>query len=383
MLGRLIAACGVLGLAGPAFANDSIGELGTGGIILSRTDAVQMVSENLFISLDKVTVDYVFKNSTDKDVVDAIVAFPMPDITGTLYDRPQIPDDQSDNFLGFEVTVDGKAVKPELDQRASALGIDITDLLKANGVPVNPFSPPVFAALEKLPEATAQDWINRGLLFIDEYDDGSGWKNVRTPMWSLKSTYWWKSSFPAGKEVKVSHRYKPSVGATSGLTFFYDNHFDNDSGTYDQYKRDYCLDSGFEKAVLKAAKESKEGYPMLMEERLDYVLTTGGNWALGTIGDFKLTVDKGQKDNIVSFCGEGVKKTGDTIFEMTAKDYYPYKDIKILILHPFEMDSSEPTSGPARKGGRGLNPNAPRGDDGGADDPGEPGPGGRTQASKG
>ena len=32
MLGRLIAACGVLGLAGPAFANDSIGELGTGGI---------------------------------------------------------------------------------------------------------------------------------------------------------------------------------------------------------------------------------------------------------------------------------------------------------------------------------------------------------------
>ena len=109
MLGRLVAVCGVLA-AGSAYANDSIGELGTGGIILSRTDAVQMVSENLSIGLDKVTVDYVFKNSTDKDV-DTLVAFPMPDIDGTVYDRAYIPDDQSDNFLGFEVTVDGKEVK--------------------------------------------------------------------------------------------------------------------------------------------------------------------------------------------------------------------------------------------------------------------------------
>ena len=75
--------------------------------------------------------------------------------------------------------------------------------------------------------------------------------------------------------------------------------------------------------MLKAAKESKEGYPMLMEQRLDYVLTTGGNWALGTIGDFKLTIDKGEPDNLVSFCGENVRKTGPTTFEMTAKDYYP------------------------------------------------------------
>ena len=80
--------------------------------------------------------------------------------------------------------------------------------------------------------------------------------------------------------------------------------------------------------MLKAAKESKEGYPMLMEQRLDYVLTTGGNWALGTIGDFKLTIDKGDPANLVSFCGENVKKTGPTTFEMTAKDYYPDRTSK-------------------------------------------------------
>ena len=76
-----------------------------------------------------------------------------PTSTGTVYDRPYIPDDQSDNFLGFEVSVDGKAVKPTLEQKAFALGIDIGDLLKANNVPVNPFTQPVFKALESLSEA--------------------------------------------------------------------------------------------------------------------------------------------------------------------------------------------------------------------------------------
>jgi hypothetical protein len=375
MLGRLIAVCGVL-FSGAAFANDSVAELGTGGIILSRTDAVSMLSEDLKISLDEITVDYVFKNSTDQDV-NAFVAFPMPDITGTVYDRPYIPDGESDNFLGFEVTVDGQEVKPELEQKALAVGVDITELLGANKVPVNPFSQPVFAALEALAEATAKEWIDRGLIFIDSYDDGAGWKEVRTPLWSLKSTYFWRSTFPAGKEVKVSHRYKPSVGGTSGLSFFYDNKFQDDSGNYSQYKTRYCMDDAFEKAILKAAKESKTGYPEMMEQRIEYVLTTGGNWALGTIGDFKLTIDKGKPDYLVSFCGENVKKTGPTTFEMTAKDYLPYRNVDILILRGFDTDAEEPTA--ARTRGLGGAGDAEQEEP----DLGEPGGGGREQGSKG
>lgn len=64
--------------AAPAFANDSIAELGTGGLILSRSDTVAMESEDLFISPEKVTVGYVFRNNTDKDV-DAVVVLPMPE----------------------------------------------------------------------------------------------------------------------------------------------------------------------------------------------------------------------------------------------------------------------------------------------------------------
>jgi hypothetical protein len=380
MLGRLIAGCGVLA-SGAAFANDSIAELGTGGIILSRSDAVSMLSEDLKISLDEITVDYVFRNQTDQDV-NAFVAFPMPDITGTVYDRPYLPDDQSDNFLGFEVAVDGKAVKPELEQKALAVGVDITELLGANKVPVNPFSQPVFAALEALPETTAKEWINRGLIFIDSYDDGAGWKEVRTPLWSLKSTYFWRSTFPAGKDVKVSHRYQPSVGGTAGLSFFFDGKFNDDWGNYGEYKTRYCMDDAFEKAILKAAKEGKDGYPELMEQRIEYVLTTGGNWALGTIGDFKLTIDKGEPDYLVSFCGENVKKTGPTTFEMTAKDYLPYRNVNILILRGFDTGvDEEPTA--ART--RGLGGNRGGAGDAGQEEPhiGDPGGGGREQGSKG
>jgi hypothetical protein len=78
----------------PALANDSVAELGTGGVVLSRSDSIAMESEDLFLSRDKVTVDYVFRNSSDKDI-DTIVAFPMPDIEGNPNVIPSIPDDRT------------------------------------------------------------------------------------------------------------------------------------------------------------------------------------------------------------------------------------------------------------------------------------------------
>ena len=325
----LCTAVAVAAMAAPAAANDSIAGLGAGGIMLGRTDDIAMESEDLFISMDEVKVDYVFRNQSDKDF-ETIVAFPMPDIDANPNEMPQLPDDTSDNFLGFSVTVDGAPVKAELEQRARAVGVDVTDLLKAQGVPVNPFAKPVFAALEKVPEEVAADWSGRGMILIDSYDDGSCWKNVRTPLWTLKSTYWWRTSFPAGKPVQVAHRYRPSVGASVGLSFYSGNAFHD---PYAEYKQRYCIDKSFENAVVKA-KDGKDGYPALSEYQVQYVLTTGGNWALGTIGKFHLTVDKGDAKNLVSFCATGLKKTGPTRFELEATDYYPQRDLDILILRP-------------------------------------------------
>ncbi|MGE3306055.1 MAG: DUF4424 domain-containing protein [Rhizobiaceae bacterium] len=324
----------------PALANDSTAELGTGGLILSRTDAISMDSEDLFISEEQVKVDYVFTNHEPNEVR-TIVAFPMPDIEGNPFYMAGIPDSGSDNFLDFTVTMDGKPINAQLEQKAFAVGVDVTKELEAQGIPLNPYGEETEKALDKISDATEKDWVERGIIITPEWDDGEGMKKHRSPFWRLKSTFWWEAIFAGDKQVKVSHSYKPSVGGSAGLTFYFDGKFE---GEYDRYVQKYCLDEPVKNAVLKSAKENPDGYPPLFETRISYVLTTGGNWATGTIGKFKLTVDKGDPKHIVSFCGDGVKKTGPTTFEVNATDYYPARDVDILILKKWEPAPEEPSA---------------------------------------
>jgi Domain of unknown function (DUF4424) len=45
-------------------------------------------------------------------------------------------------------------------------------------------------------------------------------------------------------------------------------------------------------------------------------------------------VDKGSPDNIVSFCGSGVRKISATQFEMRRTNWRPDRDVRVLILSP-------------------------------------------------
>ena len=347
MFRRLLLASTLLA-AQPALANDSTAELGTGGLILSRSDVIAMEREDLFISKDKITVDYVFRNRSDNDV-ETIVAFPMPDIEANPYGMVSIPQFEEDNFLRFELTIDGRTVETKLEHKAFAVGIDVTAELEAHNVPLHPFGEAVMEALANLPADVADDWRGRGMLTVEEYDDGSGMKSVRSPYWQLKSTYWWKTMFPAGKEVHVGHRYTPSLGGSAGVSFVQDGRLQGDA--YRDYKHKYCMDETFERAVLKAAKANPDGYPALSENRISYILQTGGNWALGTIGKFRLTIDKGSVKNLVSFCGTNVRKTGPTTFEMTAEDYYPDRNLDILILQPYDAGGGDSAPAPGKGSG--------------------------------
>ena len=67
------------------------------------------------------------------------------------------------------------------------------------------------------------------------------------------------------------------------------------------------------------------------EQRIEYILTTGANWS-GPIRDFRLVVDKGDARNLVSFCGNGVKKISPTQFEMRERDFMPEHNLYVLIL---------------------------------------------------
>ncbi len=57
-----------LALAGPAAANDSTAEHSAGGLVLTRTADIDMVSEDLFVSAGEVRVRYVFRNRSPREI---------------------------------------------------------------------------------------------------------------------------------------------------------------------------------------------------------------------------------------------------------------------------------------------------------------------------
>ena len=63
-----LAACAVLACAHAAFANDSIGHLSAGGIVLGRSADIEMRSEDLHVSTQEIRVRYRFYNGSDKDI---------------------------------------------------------------------------------------------------------------------------------------------------------------------------------------------------------------------------------------------------------------------------------------------------------------------------
>lgn len=97
----------ILLLAGPALANDSEAELAIGGLVMRQNDDIEMRSEDLFISKDRVTVDYVFHNHSDRDLT-LTVAFPLPSIGVTL-DEPvaTYPRDDMGPLLDFQIEAGG------------------------------------------------------------------------------------------------------------------------------------------------------------------------------------------------------------------------------------------------------------------------------------
>lgn len=327
-MGRLLVALGLAAaMALPVSANDSTAELRAGGIELVRTDAVQMAREDLYISADEVRVSYVYHNVVDEDV-ETLVAFPMPAIKVDPYSDVYLPNPGSENFLNFEVSVDGEPVEPRMYNRATAYGIDVTSELTKLGIPLLPYQGEAIQALQGLDEAVLEDLQARGVVFIEQWTNDAGEDgSYVAPTWELHSVYAWNMMFPAHSEVKVEHRYTPSPAGASGL-FAYDY----DAGTFDaSYRAKYCIDDSFEAGVRNRLGGDGDNAAYMWEQNLSYILITANNWA-GAIGNFRLVVDKGYEDSLVSFCGEGVTKIGPTTFEMLAEDYYPDRDLDILFL---------------------------------------------------
>jgi hypothetical protein len=289
-----------------------------------------MESEDLYISLDEIRVTYVFRNDGDEDQ-DLLVAFPMPDIVPDHFSPVAFPTGPADNLFEFKTTFNGEPVEAKLHEYAYAAGVDRTKLLQKLNLPIVPISQEAIDAVDALDDETAAELLHLGMAIPDEYDAGQGWEKHNWPNWTYRATYTWEAHFPAGERVTVEHSYKPSVGGTVGVSFLAEPYEDWDPAA--EYKQKYCTDDAFLNAVRNTLKNPDEPYSApFFENWISYILTTGGNWAGGGIEKFRLVIDKGEPENLVSFCGEGVKKIGPTTFEMVKEDFWPREELNILIL---------------------------------------------------
>lgn len=318
----------------PAMANDTTAQLATGGLIFVHNEHVELRSEDLFISAAEVKVRYRFFNKTDRDVK-VLVAFPMPEIKAEQEVAIALPSDDPINALDFSTLVDGVPVKTQIEQRVIAAGIDRTKYLQELGLPLAPHLGTTNDALDRLPRERWDELIRLGLAEVEEYDIGKGMQQHLSARWALQTTFYWEQVFPAGAETLIEHRYKPSVGGTAG-TGLGSKDAERESW-FGDYVRKYCLDKAFLTAVSRAKQAAKAefGAPFT-EERIDYILKTGANWS-GPIGQFRLVVDKGHPDNLVSFCAQGVRKIGSTQFEWVKKDFRPEGSLSILFLRRFDL----------------------------------------------
>ncbi|ORE93771.1 DUF4424 domain-containing protein [Aurantimonas sp. 22II-16-19i] len=314
--------------AGPALANDSTANFAAGGLVLTKTDAIEMRREDLAISLERISVDYEFVNVTDQPVT-TTVAFPLPEIAIDPFNgNVDLPSDNPDDPFLFETMVDGKPVEMTIDRAAYHDGENVSNRLAELGVPLAPFAGNVVDALDALPEAEQQALVADEIAVVNEYDAGKGWERHLAPNWSIRLAYHWDQTFPPGRTVRVSHSYKPSVGSFVSTEVGASYQSPEEAR---QFRARYCVEDDIIAAVKRAgAKAGFEGGGY-QDRYIDYVLTTGANWAK-PIGTFRLVVDKGAAKNLVSFCASGVKKIAPTKFEVVYQDFVPKEDLHVLIL---------------------------------------------------
>ncbi|NYZ13273.1 DUF4424 domain-containing protein [Azospirillum sp. RWY-5-1] len=315
--------------AQPAAANDSTGFQGTTGIELTTTDAIRMVSEDLRIGLDEVRVSYVFRNESDRPI-DTLVVFPLPDLDlslGSTAPNWAFPV-RAHDFLEFRLWIDDRPVPAALERRAFLAGRDVTAELAESGAldRLVPWSRAGYDEDAKaIPPATLDRLRARGLIAEGE--------DTNNPQWVLRNRYHWRQTFPPGVEVRVRHAYRPFVGrallgkpSTLHARKLVGRLVSEQAATDDRY----CFDASTRSALTAVElRHPGEAMPFSAAE-IEYILTTARNWR-GPIGRFHLTLDKGDPENILSLCWNGLTRTGPTTFEATTTDFVPDRDIRMLV----------------------------------------------------
>lgn len=290
----LIAAC--------SYANDSLARVGAGGLVLEKTDNIQMVSEVLEISTSKIRVTYHFLNTSDHDIK-TTVAFPLPPIIDFQND----PGAYHAPLDSFRMFVNGAEVSVHKNRLFLVNNVDVTDKLRKIGLSDDQIFNPNFDCMSVFPGSPYQR------CFPTE-EQNAAIKSMDADNGEIKETAYWEQTFPAGKEVEVVHEYKPFTG------------HNNYGRPHNAPPNEECMDDSTRKAINSRFGDENSAHPVgspPVVEDVEYILGTGRNWK-GPIKNFKLILRKESPNDVVSLCFPGkAKKTSPTTIEFLQTDYVP------------------------------------------------------------
>lgn len=320
-----------------AFANDTSGTTGAGGITFSKISQISIDREDLNITPTQIKVSYLFKNNSEKDI-STQVFFPLPpfqlkgananwDNEVSTTNPAQAP------FLNFSISVQGNPIKYETVTRAMLKGQDISKQLQAAGIPLNP---DLVAGKILLPDAkTAPAWQEKAkqLGFLDANNQ---------PLWKKQTVFFWTQNFPAQQEILIEHTYKPAAGmfysaaqpakplselmpeTAQRIQDVFGINLENLTGKSDLTN---WLAQRFQQNLKDTNGVNAYFY------NINYILTTGANWG-GPIKNFSLTITK-PADGVIAYNKFYDKRTANiddytNSISFFIKNFIPQRDLQIV-----------------------------------------------------
>lgn len=154
---------------------------------------------SISISRELVSYEMKIENYGGADTVSTLY-LPLPLVDGhwdTVNDRPDLFGDRP---LGVRVFAKGAEIIPNVQLRALYHQLDVSDLVKAAGLPLHPVSEKTLQLLASAPPDAVQALKDKGIV-------PGRWNG-----WGIEATYYWQQSFEAKSFSLIRIELVPAYG---------------------------------------------------------------------------------------------------------------------------------------------------------------------------
>ena len=296
-------------VSGAVVAEGSV-ELPAGGLAFAANPSVTIEQQDLVIGSASIAVTYTLRNAAQSPQ-SIVVTFSLPELDASALADGEVtlPAAEPTNYIQFSPKVDGQAPAVKVEQRAIALGLDVSSTLTAAGIPLFPFGTTSASKLSDLSAADRLDLLERGIL----KEEGS----AVVAAWTLKTVAYWRQTFAPGQTITIANSYRPISGAAPSRP-----------EALPTLRKRFCLSTAQEAAI---AKLPVEGGVAPTATSVAY-LTTAGADQLGPARRFRMLIETNDQLTIVAMCRDGLKRTGPMQLEWTGTEHTLDEDMHILFV---------------------------------------------------